>query len=92
MSDKQVLYVGVSPKPLYGCNYWYVDETGKTVPKTYVRVEMGRHNTEQTVYVDSVIWCSKINEPYPYEKARRILRQATKEEIEQAKLDWLTYL
>ena len=92
MNGKKVLYVGVSPKPLYGCNYWYVDETGLTKPKTFVWVKMGRHDTEQTVYVDSVRWCTINDAPYPFNKAKRVLRQATKDEENQAREEWRTYL
>lgn len=88
MNKGKVLYVGVSPKPYYGCNYWYVDELGKTKPKTYVWVKMGRHDTEQIVYVDSVRWCNIDKAPYPYDKAKRILRQTTKDEAFSAKNSW----
>ncbi len=88
----KVLYVGVSPKPLYGCNYWYVDETGLTKPKTFVWVRMGRHDREQLAFVDSVLWCEVGNAPYSYEKAKRIIRQATEEETERAKIDWQTLI
>ena len=86
--EKLVLYVGVSPKPYYGCNYWYVDELGETKAKTFVWVKMGRHNTLQMVYVDSVKWCTIEKAPYNYEKARRVIRQATEEESEIAKKEW----
>lgn len=84
----KILYVGVSPKPYYGCNYFYVDESGLTKPKTFVWVKMGRHDTEQIVYVDSIKWCTAENAPYPLDRAKRVLRQATKAEIENAKDLW----
>ena len=88
MENNKVLYVGVSPKPYTGCNYWYVDEKGETQPKTYVWVKMGRHEREQIVFVDSVKLCDKENAPYPYEKARRVLRQCTETETNKAKQTW----
>ena len=86
--SNQVLFVGVSPKPYTGCNYWYVDDSGLTEPKTYVWVKMGRHDREQIVFVDSARWCDIDSAPYPYEKARRVLRQATEEETNKAKQSW----
>ena len=86
--DKKVLYVGVSPKPLYGCNYWYVDESGLTKEKTFVWVRMGRHDREQLAYVDSILWCNINEVPYSYDKAKRILRQTTEEESNKAKEEW----
>ena len=88
MIENKILFVGVSPKPYYGCNYWYVDESGLTKPKTYVWVKMGRHNTEQIVYVDSIKWCDKSKTPYPIDRAKRILRQTTMEEVANAKSNW----
>ena len=88
MIDNKVLYVGVSPKPYYGCNYWYVDLSGTATPKTFVWGRMGRHDTEQMVYVDSVRWCEKERAPYPFEKAKRVLRLATSKECELAKKEW----
>ena len=85
---KNILYVGVSPKPYYGCNYWYVDESGLTKPKTYVWVKMGRHDTEQIVYVDSVKLCTIDKVPYPFDKAKRVLRQTTPTEAVAAKAEW----
>lgn len=87
MSGK-VLYVGVSPYPYKGKGYWYVDEYGVTQPKTYVWVRMGRHDREQMVYVDCVCWFDKENTPYPYERAKRVLRQATEEERDRAEKAW----
>lgn len=88
MQSEEVLFVGVSPKPYCGCNYWYVDESGLTKPKTYVWVKMGRHEREQIVFVDSVRWCDKDNAPYPIDKARRVLKQATEKESKHAKETW----
>jgi len=86
--DNKILYVGVSPKPYFGCNYWYVDESGLTKPKTFVWVKMGRHDTLQMVYVDSVKWCKLEKVPYDYNRAKRIIRQATNEEMEIARKEW----
>ncbi len=82
------LYVGVSPKGQYGCNYWYIDEEKQTQENTYVWVNMGRRNTEQIVYVDSVRYCNANDVPYPIEKTKRVLRQATEEETEEADVLW----
>ncbi|MBQ8885681.1 MAG: SWIM zinc finger family protein [Clostridia bacterium] len=82
------LYVGVSPKGQYGCNYWYIDEEKQTQANTYVWVNMGRRNTEQIVYVDSVRYCNADDVPYPIEKTKRVLRQATEEETEEADVFW----
>ncbi len=76
------LFVGVSPLGYQGCNYWYFDPTGQTAASDYVWVEMGRHNTEQIVLVDSVRYFSEDTAPYPIGSVRRILRKATKKEVE----------
>ena len=81
-------FVGVSPQGKYDCNYWYIDESGKTQPGTYVWVQMGRKNEEQIVFVDSVQYCTAADAPYDVHSAKRILRQCTKEESEEADLDW----
>lgn len=87
--DYEYLYVGVSPEGRYGYNYWYIDEEKKTREKTYVWVTMGKRNIEQIAYVDSVRYCKANEAPYPPEKTKRILRQATDEESEEAnKLMW----
>ena len=86
--EKKVLYVGVSPHPYKGKGYWYVDEYGLSQPNTYVWVRMGRHDREQVAYVDCVRWTTIENAPYPYEQAKKVLRQATEEESEQAKKSW----
>ena len=88
MTEEKVLYVGVSPKPYKGKGYWYLDESGLSKPDTYVWVRMGRHDTEQIVYVDSVCWFEKSSVPYPFDKVKRILRQATQEESEDAQKNW----
>ena len=49
---------------------------------------MGRKNTEQIVYVDSVRYCNASDVPYPTEKTKRVLRQATEEETEEADVLW----
>jgi hypothetical protein len=85
---KQYCFVGVSPKGQYGRNYWYIDEEQRSMPGTYVWVGMGRNNKEQIVYVDSVQYCTEHDAPYAIEKTKRILRQATKEESEEAEEDW----
>lgn len=85
---EKILYVGVSPKPYYGCNYWYVDESGKTQAKTYVWARMGKRDIKQLVYVDSVRWCDLNEAPYPYDRAKRILGQATEEESAIAEKEW----
>ena len=76
------LFVGVSPLGYKGCNYWYFDPTGQTAAGDYVWVEMGRHNTEQIVLVDSVRYFSEDTAPYSIGSVRRVLRKATKEEVE----------
>ena len=88
VEDCDYLYVGVSPKGRYGCNYWYIDEEKQTKENTYVWVNMGRRNTEQIVYVDSVRYCNASDVPYPVEKTKRLLRQATEEETEEADVLW----
>lgn len=87
-TERQYCFVGVSPKGYYDCNYWYIDEEKKTVPDTYVWVCMGKNNQEQIVYVDSVQYCTADNAPYDIDKAKRVLRQATEEESEEAALHW----
>lgn len=87
-TEKKILYVGVSPHPYKGKGYWYVDEYGLTQPKTYVWVRMGRHEKEQLAYVDYVRWTTPEEAPYPYEKAKRVLRQATEKEQEEAEIAW----
>ena len=85
---EKIMYVGVSPKPYRGCNYWYIDDSGLSKAGSYVWVKMGRHDREQMVYVDSVRWCEPDKAPYPLNKAKKVLRQTTKEEAEQIVKEW----
>ena len=80
-NDPLYCFVGVSPLGRRGRNYWYIDDEQRTLPNTYVWVRMGRRNEEQLVYVDSVQYCTAANAPFAIEKTKRILRQATEEEI-----------
>jgi hypothetical protein len=75
------LFVGVSPLGFKGCNYWYFDPTKSVKANEYVWVRMGRHNTEQIVYVDSVKFFDDDTAPYDPAKVKQVLRKATKEEI-----------
>ena len=75
------LCVGVSPQGYKGCNYWYVDETKTTKAGDYVWVCMGRHNTRQIVYVDSVRYYDEDTTPCKPNGGRIILRKATTEEV-----------
>ena len=88
MENKKYLFVGVSPYPYRGKSYWYIDESGVTAPRTYVWARMGRHDREQMVYVDCVRWCDHETAPYPPEKTKRIIRQATAQEAESAENSW----
>ena len=76
------LYVGVSPEGYKGCNYWYLDETKKVKAGDYVWVVMGRHNTKQVVYVDSVRYYDEDGAPNEPSMAKRVLAIATPEEIQ----------
>ena len=76
------LFVGVSPQGYRGCNYWYLDPTGTTLPGDYVWVRMGRHNTEQIVFVDIVRFFNADTAPYPPDRVKQVLRKATQEEID----------
>lgn len=67
------LFVGVSPKGYKGCNYWYLDETQSVCPGEYVWVCMGKHNTKQAVYVDSIRWCNDDTAPYNPQRVKRVL-------------------
>ena len=51
-------FIGVSPLGYTGCKYWYFDETGKVKAGDYVWVRMGKHSTEQIVYVDCARRCT----------------------------------
>ncbi len=75
-------FVGVSPLGYAGCNYWYLDDGKDVQAGDYVWVTMGRRHTEQIAYVDSVRYCSDDTAPYDPARVKRILRKATKEEIE----------
>lgn len=81
-NEKLYCFVGVSPKGYLGCNYWYLDEEGKSVPHAYVWVRMGKRNREQVVYVDSVRYCTKDSAPYDMNRIKRVIRQATKEQFD----------
>ena len=82
------MLVGVSPQGYKGCNYWYLDEHKKTKPKTFVWVKMGRGNTLQLVYVDSVRCYNEDEAPYDISLLKRVEKQATKEDEEEAKKIW----
>ena len=69
-------FVGVSPCGYKGCNYWYLDPTGTVQAGDYVWVRMGRHDTEQVVYVDSVRQFGEENAPYDPRKVKRVLDKA----------------
>lgn len=75
------LFVGVSPLGYKGCNYWYLAPTKKVKAGEYVWVKMGRHNTEQIVYVDAVRRFDDDTAPYDPTSIKRVLRKATEEEI-----------
>lgn len=77
------LFVGVSPWGYKGCNYWYLDPTGKTQAGDYVWVRMGKHNLEQIVYVDGVRYFDADTAPYDPDSVKRILRKATPSEFEE---------
>lgn len=75
------LFVGVSPQGYKGCNYWYLDPSESTRAGDYVWVRMGRHNTEQVVYVDSVRRFDGESAPYDPSAVKQVLRKATDKEI-----------
>ena len=79
-SGKHV-FVGVSPRGYTGCNYWYLDPSDSIVAGDYVWVRMGRHNTEQVVYVDSVRRFDEQTAPYDPSAVKQVLRKATEKEI-----------
>lgn len=82
LPDKgKYLFVGVSPMGYKGCNYWYLDKSGTVKSGDYVWVRMGRHNTEQIVYVDSVKYCNDDTAPYNPERVKQVLRKATDDEL-----------
>ncbi len=74
-------FVGVSPLGYEGCNYWYFDPSKEVRAGEYVWVRMGRHDTEQIVYVDNDRRFHSWNAPYDPERVKRVLRKATPEEI-----------
>lgn len=76
----EYLFVGVSPKGYHGCNYWYLDPTKSVKAGDCVWVKMGRHNTEQTVYVDSVRYFDENSAPFDPATVKRVLRMATEQE------------
>lgn len=78
----EYLFVGVSPRGYRGCNYWYLDKSGTVKPGDCVWARMGRHNTLQILYVDSVRWCSDSTAPYDPSTVKQIVKIATEEEIE----------
>ncbi len=88
MTEEKVLYVGVSPKPFKGKGYWYLDRSGTVQANSYVWVKMGRHETEQIVYVDKIAWFPIDEVPYPLDKVKCVLRLATEEESREAAKTW----
>lgn len=87
-SKGKYLYVGVSPQGYQGCNYWYLDESKQVKAGDYVWVKMGRHQTEQVVYVDSVQYCNDNTALYDINQVKKVIKIATEEEIEEAKALW----
>lgn len=82
------MFVGVSPQGYKGCNYWYLDPEKKTKPNTFVWVKMGRGNALQLVYVDNVRRFDEVSAPYDVTLVKRIVGQATQEDIAEAKKIW----
>lgn len=79
--EGKYLFAGVSPKGYHGCNYWYLDPTNEVRAGDYVWVRMGRHQTEQIVYVDSVKRFDDDTAPFSPQRVKQVLRKATKEEL-----------
>ncbi len=77
-------FVGVSPLGYEGCNYSYYSELDVQAGE-YVWVRMGRRNVEQIVLVDGVRWYNDDNAPFPPSKVKRVIRKATREEVERYK-------
>ncbi len=75
-------FVGVSPLGYKGCRYWYFDPTGKAKAGDYVWVRMGRHDTEQIVYVDSARWFGD-DAPYDPNRVKQVLGFASKEDLKE---------
>ena len=71
------MFVGVSPLGYKGCNYWYIDFEKTVKAGDYVWVEMGSHNKEQVVYVDSVRYFTEQSAPYSVAYVKEVLREAT---------------
>lgn len=76
------LFVGVSPLGYRGCKYWYFDPTKTCKTGEYVWVCMGRHNTEQIVYVDDARYFDDEDAPYDPARVKQVLRKATEKEIQ----------
>ncbi len=74
-------FAGVSPLGYTGCAYLYYDEKGEVNAGDYAWVRMGRHDTLQIVYVDSVRYFDVADAPYNPKTVKRILRKAAAEEI-----------
>lgn len=74
-------FVGVSPMGYKGCRYWYFDESGKVEKGDHVWVRMGKHNTEQVVYVDCVRDCTSDSIPVPEHRVKDVIKMATEEEV-----------
>lgn len=81
-TDGEFLFVGVSPLGYTGCNYWYLDPTKSVARGEYVWVRMGRHNTEQVVYVDHARYYEGENVPYDPKRIKCVLRKAKPIELE----------
>ena len=79
----QYRFVGVSPRGFTGCNYWYLDKYSMAQEGGYVWVKMGRRETEQIVYVDSVRYYMDDDAPYNPDLIKHVLRKTTKEELEE---------
>ena len=81
---------GITYQPLkrFIISYWYIDEEKQTQADTYIWVKMGPKDKEQLVYVDSVRYCNADEVPYPIEKTKRVIRQATEEEAAEADVLW----
>jgi hypothetical protein len=76
------LFVGVSPLGYRGCKYWYLDPTKTCKTGEYVWVCMGRHKTEQIVYVDDARYFDDEDAPYDPARVKQVLRKATEKEIQ----------
>ena len=75
------LFAGVSPLGYRGCKYWYLDPTKTCKTGEYVWVRMGRHNTEQIVYVDEARYFDDQDAPYDPARVKQVIRKATEKEI-----------